>query len=485
MESEPPRLRRKDTVRAPFKTFPEWTSTHGIPQIGRTASSSGRARWCCVGFWTVVTIVGLGLMIWQTTLIFVRYYRHEVSVQTALRFEQRPFPAVTLCSLNPYKKCKMPDYPNATRLLDTYLYVMRKVACMGNTSCFDSNKTLDEYQEMYGFVDIKDSATLQTKAKRLLNLEISQYDYTGALVELDDVVQSCSFNTEKCDMDIDWSSYVDPIMGQCFTFNTDSHRMSSKAGPYYGLRLIIRTNSSDNLITSDQAGVRVMIHDQQQYPFPDIAGYNIHVGRATSIGVQFHTVNRLGEPYGNCSDAKPAGYLYDLNYGTEGCQRSRYQAAMIAACNCFDPAFPKPSDDVPMCKIPDNFDCWNATVRQLEPDETQCVQPCHESEYQGTVSLADWPAGPVTPGRCERLPANETCKKYYQKNGALVEIYYEKLNYETMDESPNYSVCAFLAIYFSKLFLVQHVDLGFRRADRPLAWSQRHILHRIRGRHLP
>lgn len=85
----------------------------------------------------------------------------------------------------------------------------------------------------------------------------------------------------------DWETYVDPLMGNCFTFNKGSHRTSYRAGPYYGLRVVLKTNLSDYLLTSDAAGTRVMIHDQEEWPFPDIFGYNIKVGGATSIGVTY------------------------------------------------------------------------------------------------------------------------------------------------------------------------------------------------------
>lgn len=173
----------------------------------------------------------------------------------------------------------------------------------------------------------------------------------------------------------DWDTYVDPIMGNCFTFNKGSHRMSNRAGPYYGLRVVLKTNISDYLLTSDAAGMRVMIHDQNDWPFPDIFGYNLKVGAATSVGVTYvrkigvfslsvaHTercslqqsVSRLGDPYSDCTDAKPSGYLYDLDYTIEGCQRSQYQALMVAACGCYDPTYPQPSDaSIPLCTVDKN-----------------------------------------------------------------------------------------------------------------------------------
>lgn len=82
-------------------------------------------------------------------------------------------------------------------------------------------------------------------------------------------------------------SYMDPIMGLCFMFNKHSERMAQRAGPIYGLRLVLKTNVSEFIATSDTAGMRVLVHDQNEFPFPDIYGYNVPAGRSTSMGVTY------------------------------------------------------------------------------------------------------------------------------------------------------------------------------------------------------
>lgn len=66
---------RTEAIKKPFRSFPEWTSTHGIPQIGRSKAIY------CIGFWSVITVVALGVLIWQTTLLIMQYYEYPVSVQ--------------------------------------------------------------------------------------------------------------------------------------------------------------------------------------------------------------------------------------------------------------------------------------------------------------------------------------------------------------------------------------------------------------------
>ena len=204
-----------------------------------------------------------------------------------LKFQQRAFPAVTLCNLNPFKKSVVRNYPNVERLLNTYEYTMHQVACSGDSTCLlPINTTLEEYREIYGFTGIKDTAVLQTKASNLLTLEISKYDVTSAVTNYSDFIQGCSFNTDDC-LDSDWESLMDPRMGQCFIFNLYSQYMAKRAGPIYGLRVILKTNISEFISITDTAGMRVLVHDQEEFPFPDIFGYNVQTGSSTSIGVTY------------------------------------------------------------------------------------------------------------------------------------------------------------------------------------------------------
>lgn len=45
-----------------------------------------------------------------------------------------------------------------------------------------------------------DKTSLQTKARRLLSLEVAQYDITPAIDTMDDFIQECTFNLKDCDM---------------------------------------------------------------------------------------------------------------------------------------------------------------------------------------------------------------------------------------------------------------------------------------------
>lgn len=114
------------------------------------------------------------MLIWQSTLLIIEYYQYEVNVQIELEFQQRPFPVVTICNLNPYSRSKAMKLPKVSvrlnriphflfnkmlqikRLMDTYVYVLQKTACTmnatSNANCnFVPDEEMDQNVLMYNF----------------------------------------------------------------------------------------------------------------------------------------------------------------------------------------------------------------------------------------------------------------------------------------------------------------------------------------------
>ena len=67
-----------------------------------------------------------------------------------------------------------------------------------------------------------------------------------------------------CNLERDFKLQLDPVFGNCFTFNyNDSVTLkNSRAGPMYGLRLLLNINQTDYLPSTEAAGVRLVVHEQ-------------------------------------------------------------------------------------------------------------------------------------------------------------------------------------------------------------------------------
>jgi hypothetical protein len=68
--------------------------------------------------------------------------------------------------------------------------------------------------------------------------------------------------------------------------------------------------------------------------------------------------------------------------------------------------------------------------------------------------ISQWRSALSNGKNYEIYAANFVCSslRYYRKNTALIEIYYEQLNYEKLKETPGYTV---FSIYFL-LFCIPH-----------------------------
>lgn len=54
---------------------------------------------------------------------------------------------------------------------------------------------------------------------------------------------------------------------------------------------MLNVNQSDYMPTTEGAGVRLLVHNQSQFPFPDTFGYSAPTGAISSFGIR--TVSHL------------------------------------------------------------------------------------------------------------------------------------------------------------------------------------------------
>lgn len=58
--------------------------------------------------------------------------------------------------------------------------------------------------------------------------------------------------------------------------------------------------------------------------------------------------------------------------------------------------------------------------------------------YEVTYSAARWPSGMTKVMECD--VGDDLCMERYRKNAAMIQVFYEELNYETLTETPTYTV---------------------------------------------
>ena len=81
------------------------TSAHGLPRVAASTTRFNR------GLWFIIFVMCLTAFIYQAYEIITKFNRKEKIVNVELKFENMPFPAVTICNLNPYKSSFIESAP--------------------------------------------------------------------------------------------------------------------------------------------------------------------------------------------------------------------------------------------------------------------------------------------------------------------------------------------------------------------------------------
>ncbi len=140
---------------------------------------------------------------------------------------------------------------------------------------------------------------------------------------------------------------TDKAFGQCWTLNKNgSESYTSRSGPVNGLRIAVDVSASTEtkalnytMDTTQDSGVKVVIHNPGTHPFIESLGYNAKTGTTTFFALNSVETERLSLPWGNCTssdgeDENPPSYFYEGNYTLQGCMDTCLQKKIIEECGC-------------------------------------------------------------------------------------------------------------------------------------------------------
>ncbi|XP_066572388.1 acid-sensing ion channel 1-like [Amia ocellicauda] len=265
------------------------TSAHGVSSILRSTSKPQK------NCWIVFVVVVVICMLWQCSELISTFFHYPSQEKVTLVNSARlKFPAVTFCNLNRVRKSFM---QSKLRFLKEELQFL-------NDDYDGANLT--QSQEAY----IQDSNRLGFALSRL-NLE----EQAEAGHQLGDMLISCHFHGEKCDKSF-FNAFLNHKFGNCYTFNSLTKMEkrgrlmrrdvlnATKAGFSYGLTMELSIEQDEYIEhISQAAGIRLIIHDQKDMPFPEDDGVNISPGQESDLAIIKVHVHRLKDPYhSKCTD---------------------------------------------------------------------------------------------------------------------------------------------------------------------------------------
>ncbi|GFN75845.1 acid-sensing ion channel 1-like [Plakobranchus ocellatus] len=142
----------------------------------------------------------------------------------------------------------------------------------------------------------------------------------------------CEWQDEKCGPENFTEILTDH--GVCYNFNDNpaSTLRVSSTGSDFGLKLTLNVEQYEYMPgPHDAAGVKILLHDQREFPKVAELGLAIPTGTHTYVGIQLLRIQNLPEPHGTCrSQDSP----YYSRYSPEACQLACMSERLGELCGC-------------------------------------------------------------------------------------------------------------------------------------------------------
>ncbi|KAG8557818.1 hypothetical protein GDO81_016735 [Engystomops pustulosus] len=269
----------------------------------------------------------------------------------------------------------------------------------------------------------------------------------------EDMILTCMFGGETCSYR-NFTHIYDQDYGNCYIFNWGQEGqellVSANPGAEFGLKMVLDIDQEEYIpYLQSTAAARLILHQQRSFPFLKDLGIYAMPGTETSIAVLVDQTEHLEAPYSSCtmngSDIPVANLYakYNSSYSIQSCLRSCFQEAMVKKCNCAHYLYPLP-DGAHYCnnqEDPGWVSCYyqmKDSVMERERCIELCQQPCNDSNYKMTISMADWPSAAAEDWIFHVLSYEKegSGKITVNRNGIIrLNIYFQEFNYRSVSES--------------------------------------------------
>ncbi|XP_065114673.1 acid-sensing ion channel 1C isoform X7 [Paramisgurnus dabryanus] len=413
-----------------LQTFANSSTLHGMSHIFAYGHMTFRRF-----LWTLSFLGSLGL------LLFVCmdrvYYYFEFPHVTKLDEVAAPnltFPAVTFCNLNEFRFSK---------ITKNDLYHVGELLALLNEKYQIANPHLAEPDVL---AMLKEKANFVNFKPKSFNMT-DFYNRTGH--DISDMLLQCTFRGDPC-LPQNFST-IYTRYGKCYTFNSglDGNPLLTtlKGGTGNGLEIMLDIQQDEYLPvwgdtdeTSYEAGIKVQIHSQDEPPFIDQLGFGVAPGFQTFVSCQQQLLQYLPPPWGDCrSSAMDSEYF--STYSITGCRIDCETRYLLENCNCRMVHMPGTST---VCTPEQYKDCADPALDFLvEKDNNYCVceTPCNMTRYGKELSMVKIPSKASAKYLAKKFNKTE---QYIGDNILVLDIFFEALNYEKIEQKKAYEVAGLL-----------------------------------------
>ncbi|XP_056468046.1 acid-sensing ion channel 2 isoform X3 [Gadus chalcogrammus] len=385
--------------------------------------------------WGAALLACLGLLALESAerLAYFFSYPHVTSVDAVVS-GSLVFPAVTVCNLNAYR---------FTRLTRNDLYHAGELLALLDVHLDIPQPHLAE-PEVLAFLQERANFT----AYRPKTFSMKEFSERVGH-DLKEMMLYCRYQGQECgprDFKTVFTRY-----GKCYMFNAveegKSLRTTMKGGTGNGLEIMLDIQQDEYLPvwgdtedTAFEAGVRVQIHSQAEPPFIHELGFGVAPGFQTFVATQEQRLTYLPPPWGECeSKALESGYF--PAYSVTACRIDCETRYIVENCNCRMVHMP---GDASYCTPEQYKDCAEPALAKLSASESgncMCRTPCNMTRYNKELSMVKIPS--KTSARYLEKRFNKS-EKYITDNILVLDVFFEALNYETIEQKKAYEVAGLL-----------------------------------------
>uniref|UniRef100_A0A8C8BTP0 Acid-sensing ion channel 1 n=1 Tax=Oncorhynchus tshawytscha TaxID=74940 RepID=A0A8C8BTP0_ONCTS len=406
----------QDQVKLSGKLFLKHTTFHGLRHVFLSGSYPRRLAWL-LAFLTALAL----LFTWSSNR--VRYLLSSpVHTKAHMVYAKRlVFPAVTICNQNLLlpRRMKKPDIFSAGRWDPPWSPLSR---------ILDFNHFLPPPLES------------QPSMQQLL-------DRLGH--QMEEMLLYCRFQGELCGPRN--FSTIFTRYGKCYTFNSGQDNrpllVTMKGGMGNGLELMLDIQQDEYLPvwgetdeTSFEAGIKVQIHTQDEPPFIDQLGFGVAPGFQTFVSCQEQRLTYLPPPWGDCKST-PIDSDFFSSYSLTACRIDCETRYLVENCNCRMVHMP---GDAPYCTPEQYKECADPALDFLvERDNDYCVceTPCNMTRFGKEMSFVKIPSKASAKYLAKKYNKTE---QYIADNILVLDIFFEALNYETIEQTKAYEFAGLL-----------------------------------------
>ncbi|XP_072010650.1 acid-sensing ion channel 1C-like isoform X2 [Engystomops pustulosus] len=399
--------------------FASNSTLHGISHVFLPGGVTPRRV-----FWACAFLSSLSCFLFQVAdrIIYYSEY-HHVTTLDEMESNLMTFPAITICNYNKFRLSQLTsqdlDYMGDILGLQKHTDELR--GFIQNISEPDRPFSLKEFYERAGH-------------------------------SMEDMMLECRYRNRECgpkNFSVEYTSN-----GKCYTFNSGKEGYellyTLKGGTGNGLELMLDIQQDEYIPVFEdtdetllEAGVKVQIHSQDEPPYIGQLGFGVAPGFQTFVSCQQQRLKYLPPPWGDCKDT-PFTSPYFKNYSISACRIDCETLLILKECKCRLVYMP---GNESICEMEDEVICAEEHLKKIETSSNEkeplceCQTPCEMVRYGKELSMVKIPSKSASKYMAKKYNRTE---EYIRDNILVLDIFFEALNYETIEQKKAYEVAGLL-----------------------------------------